>query len=247
MRWRSKTTITALLLLSVTVPTLGASAVAQDSPTGSPPNSPSGFKVPIEAEGNTFSLEYFLQLVDKNYPKLQGADAERRIANARRLEKAGAFDPVLTSVNEYLRVQDIFTPGKAKDAVHNESRVSLLTRSGISVFTGMRLNPNDTKTPFVPTGRSGEYYGGISVPLLRGLRINEKTAAEQQAKLGEPLAAQVFGSTRLEVLLKAAAVYWDWVGAKARVDIARSLLQIAEARVVQIKGRVEKATFRRWI
>ncbi|HNB25149.1 MAG TPA: TolC family protein, partial [Candidatus Melainabacteria bacterium] len=71
------------------------------------------------------------------------------------------------------------------------------------------------------------------------LGINEKIAAEKQAKLGEPLAAQLFGATRLEVLLKAAAVYWDWVGAKARVDIARNMVLIAEARVDQIKDRVD--------
>lgn len=186
----------------------------------------------------TFSLNYFLNQVDKNYPKLQGADAERRISSAKLLEKSGAFDPVLSSVNEYLRVQDTFLPGKPKDAVHNESRVDLLTRSGIKVFTGMRLNPNDTKTPFVPTGKSGEYFAGVSVPLFRGLKINEKTAAEQQAKLGEPIALQLYGLTRLEVLLKASAVYWDWVGARASVDISRNLLNIAEARVEQIKTRV---------
>ena len=146
----------------------------------------------------------------------------------------------MNSLNEYLRVQDTFTPGVAKNAIHNESKIDLLTRSGIKMFVGMRLNPNDTKTPFVPTGKSGEYYAGMSVPLLRGLKINEKTAAEQQAKLGEPLASQVFGTARLEVLLKAAAVYYDWAGAKGRIDVARNLVKIAEARVEQIKVRVEK-------
>ncbi len=241
MRLKLQKTQLLLVVSAISLaPTRGV--LAQDnSPTNSIPPSAGGGGIKLQATaGAAFSLDYFLQLVDKNYPKLQGADAERRISSAKRLEKAGAFDPVLTSVNEYQRVQDIFTPGKPKDAIHNESRVDLLTRSGIKVFTGMRLNPNDTKTPFVPTGKSGEYFAGVAVPLLRGLGVNEKKAAEQQAKLGEPLALQVFGLTRLEVLLKAAAVYWDWVGAKARVDIARNLLSIAEARVEQIKSRVEK-------
>ncbi len=241
--WERKKAKTVPWLAGVTFLVCKCGALAQDASSVASPStnrsSVGKLSSPSTSDGS-FSLDYFLQLVDKNYPKLQGADAERLIAGAKRLEKAGAFDPVLTSINEYLRVQDIFTPGEAKDAVHNESRVSLLTRSGISVFTGMRLNPNDTKTPFVPTGKSGEYFAGVAVPLMRGLRINEKTAAEQQAKLGEPLATQVFGSTRLEVLLKAAAVYWDWVGAKARVDIAKNLLLIAKARVDQIKGRVQK-------
>jgi outer membrane protein TolC len=240
--WKQKVAMTLPLVLSIIFLSSTGSARAQDAVRMTSPafSQPSGIALPSTSADNTFSLDYFLKSVDKNYPKLLSADAERRIAGARRLEKAGAFDPVLTSLNEYLRVQDTFTPGKPKDAVHNESRVSLLTRSGINVFTGMRLNPNDTKTPFVPTGKGGEYYAGVSVPLLRGLRINEKTAAEQQAKIGEPLAAQLFGATRLEVLLKAAAVYWDWVGAKARIDIARNLLQIAEARVDQVKVRVQK-------
>ncbi|MBA3994907.1 MAG: hypothetical protein C0469_15410 [Cyanobacteria bacterium DS2.3.42] len=241
--WELKKAKTVPWLASVTFLVWECGALAQDASSVASPTtnrSSVGELSSKSTSDGSFSLDYFLQLVDKNYPKLQGADAERRIAGAKRLEKAGAFDPVLTSINEYLRVQDIFTPGEAKDAVHNESRINLLTRSGINIFTGMRLNPNDTKTPFVPTGKSGEYFAGVAVPLMRGLRINEKTAAEQQAKLGEPLATQVFGSTRLEVLLKAAAVYWDWVGAKARVDIAKNLLLIAKARVDQIKGRVQK-------
>lgn len=191
-------------------------------------------------DGNKLSLEQFLQLVERNYPKLKGADAERRIAGAKRLEKSGAFDPIITSTNEYLRIQDTFKPGVAKDAIHNETRLDLLTRSGIKLFAGARINPNDTKTPFLPTGRGGEYSAGMTVPLLRGLKINEKAASEEQAKLGEPVAAQIYGVTRLEVLLKAAALYWEWVGAKVRIGIAQNLLAVSQARVDQIKERVRK-------
>ncbi|MBX9724433.1 MAG: hypothetical protein K2X81_23690, partial [Candidatus Obscuribacterales bacterium] len=99
-----------------------------------------------------WSFDYFIHLVERNYPKLQSADAERRISSAKRLEKSGAFDPVINHVSEYLRVQDTFKAGVAKNAIHNESKMDLLTRSGIKVFAGIRLNPNDTKTPFVPTG-----------------------------------------------------------------------------------------------
>lgn len=223
----------------------GASAANSSisSNDGAPPgsaNRPSG-SVSVGAESPLRGLTFdaFIRQVDKFYPKLLGADVERKMAGARRLERAGAFDPVLSHVSEYQRVQDIFEPGKAKNAVHNEGRVDLLTRSGIKVFTAFRLNPNDTKTPFVPTGKAGEYSAGVALPLMRGRGINEKTAAEQRAVIGEPLAEQVFGGNRLEILLKAAATYWDWVGAKARVDVARNLLKLAEARVEQIKLRVK--------
>jgi outer membrane protein len=188
--------------------------------------------------GNGLTLRGFVSSLDLNFPKLLSADAERRIAAAKLLEKSGAFDPVLTHISEYLRVQDIFEPGKAKNAIHNESRIDLLTRSGMKVFAGMRLNPNDTKTPFVPTGNAGEYYGGVSVPLLRNRGINEKTAAEKQAKISQPIADQMYMSARMEIVMKAAAVYWEWAGAKARLDVAQNLMQLAIARVDQIRDRV---------
>lgn len=190
-------------------------------------------------DGAQLTLKAFVQSIDSNFPKLLSADAERRLAIAKLLEKSGAFDPVLTHVSEYLRVQDIFTPGKAKDAIHNESRVDLLTRSGMKVFAGMRLNPNDTKTPFVPTGNSGEYYAGVSVPLLRGRAVNEKTISERQARLSQPLAQQVYLAARMEILIKAAGIYWEWLGAKSRLHISNNLLAIAKQRVDQIRERVK--------
>lgn len=187
-----------------------------------------------------FAFDKFMQSVDKNMPKLQSSRLEPEIASAKHLEKKGAFDPVLSGVNEYQRVQDIFSPGKAKSAIHNETRVDMLTRSGIKVFAGMRLNPNDTKTPFVPTGSAGEYYAGMTVPLLRGLIVNDKAIAEKQADLGRPLSMNIYQSSRLELLLKAAASYWDWVGASKRVAVAKNLLALASERTNQIKSRVDK-------
>lgn len=190
-------------------------------------------------DGRQLTLRGFVQSIDSNFPKLLSADAERRLVIAKLLEKSGAFDPVLTHISEYLRVQDIFTPGQAKNAIHNEAKVDLLTRSGMKVFAGMRLNPNDTKTPFVPTGNSGEYYAGVSVPLLRGRAVNEKTIAEKQARLSQPVAQQVYLAARLEVLIKAAGVYWEWLGSKSRLLVSNDLLVIAEQRVSQIKERVK--------
>lgn len=108
----------------------------------------------------------------------------------------------------------------------------------MKVFAGMRLNPNDTKTPFVPSGNSGEYYAGMSVPLLRGRVVNEKAIRETQAKLSQPLAQQIYLAARMEILMKAAGVYWEWLGAKSRMQVAKNLLDIAEQRVNQIKERV---------
>lgn len=235
----------ALLLLSLILSAVPCPVNAQEKSLPDPiyllefskekPVSESAMSPP----GAQLTLKGFVQSIDSNFPKLLSADAERRLAIAKLLEKSGAFDPVVTHVSEYLRVQDIFTPGKAKNAIHNESRVDLLTRSGMKVFAGMRLNPNDTKTPFVPTGSSGEYFAGVAIPLLRGRGVNEKNTAEKQARLSQPLAQQAYLAARMEILIKAAGVYWEWLGAKSRLLVSNNLLSIAVQRVNQIKDRAQ--------
>lgn len=232
------------LLLFLIAQSLSFHASAQESLNPAPiylktftKEKPSGLQP--ELAPSRLSLSRFVNSVDSNFPKLLAADAERRLAAAKLLEKSGAFDPVLTHLSEYLRLQDTITPGKAKNPIHNEARLDLLTRSGMRVFAGARLNPNDTKTPFLPTGRSGEYYAGLNVPLLRGRLVNEKMIAEQQAKLSQPLAQQVYLASRIDILLKAAGLYWEWLGSKARLEIANNLLTLAIQRVDQIKARVD--------
>lgn len=217
-----------------------ASSGVVDAPAA---DSASGPATPITL-GSAFdphsklSLKELLAIADKNFPKLLAADVERRMASARRLEAQGAFDPVLSTINEYKRIQDLVVAGKPKDAIHNEHELAVMTRSGVKLFGRIRVNPNDASTPFLQSGLAGEYSGGFVFPLFRNFRINELAAAERKAKLGEPLAVQTLRLARLEVLLEASIAYWDWVAAHFKVQVAKNLLEIAEFRAQTVKDRV---------
>ncbi len=194
------------------------------------------------SQPQTLTLPELLNLVELYHPKLRGADVERRIASAKRLEKQGAFDPVFNVGTDYLRFNTEFDAknprGKVASSRLADASVEFLTRSGLKVGAGTRFNFGKIKAPLSPTGEGGEYFVEFKMPLLRGFRINEKSAAERQALLGEPLADAQFQLTRLDLLLKAATTYWDWVAAKRKLDVARSLLELSEFRLRAVRDRV---------
>ncbi|NOT59762.1 MAG: TolC family protein [Acidobacteria bacterium] len=184
-------------------------------------------------------LSDVLQIVGQNHPKLIGASVERQIASAKRLEKQGAFDPVVNFGSDYLQYNSTTTRGKAATTNITGGGIELLTRSGIKVGAGTRFNLGRVKSPLSATGDSGEYFVEFKVPLLRGWRINEKTAAERQALLGEPLAEAEYEITRLDLLLTAATAYWDWVASKQKLIVARDLLELADFRAQAVADRVK--------
>ena len=190
----------------------------------------------------TLTLDELIKAIDLYHPKLRGADISRRIASAKRLEKQGAFDPLIFAGYDYLRFNTEFDPktlrGKPASSNLTDAGIEILTRSGLKIGAGARYNLGKIKAPFSPTGDGGEYFLSLKMPLLRGFLINEKSAAERQALLGEPLAEAEFQQTRLELLLKAADAYWEWVGSRQKLEVAVSLLDLAKFRAGAVRDRV---------
>ncbi|MCA9815597.1 MAG: TolC family protein [Cyanobacteria bacterium HKST-UBA01] len=184
------------------------------------------------------TLEETLSIVDTHYPKLLQGHVEVSKAEGKTLEAQGAFDPVLKNINEYKRIQDITKSGVFKNAVHNESRLELPTRSGIRLFAEVRVNPNDASSPVLQSGRSGEYSGGAIVPLMRNFIVNPERGKEQQARLGQSIAAINLNISRMNVLFEASVAYWDWINAYQKFEVAKGLLDIAVSREDFVKKQV---------
>jgi len=198
------------------------------------PNSVAG------APATPLTLADVLQQAEARYPKLLGGEAERRAAREKRRSKTAAFDPSLVSNTETLRYNSSTTRGKESTYTASESGIELLTRSGLKLFAGGRGNTGAVKSPLSSTGTGGEYYIGVKMPLLRGLGINDKLAAERQAILGEPLADQNFAVLRLNTLLQVSLAYWDWAAAGRKRAIAENLVEIARIRADAIRVRAER-------
>jgi outer membrane protein len=173
------------------------------------------------------TLDVYLKAVDANFPGLESAVDLQRISSASRLEKQGAFDPLITDESGYTRMQNTSRIGEPKDVLFNYPKLELPFESGIRTFAQYRFNPNSAQSPYVETGEGGEYSAGVFVPLLRGLFYNEQSVALKEAKFGEQLAAQSFFLTRLDTLLRAGTTYWSWVGAKQKTDVAKEIFSLA--------------------
>jgi outer membrane protein TolC len=184
-------------------------------------------------------LSQVLDRVSRFHPKLAGAVVQQNIAAAKRLQKAGAFDPVLSADNVYQRYNSSSKPGDAKSYEMNEVALELPTRLGAKIIAGGRYADGTVKSPASATGETGEYFLGLKLPLLRGFRMNPKVAAERQAELDQLVATAELQLTRLSVLQDAGFAYWDWAASVQKYEVARSLLEIARFRfeAVQIRAR----------
>ncbi|MGQ9897700.1 MAG: TolC family protein [Acidobacteriota bacterium] len=210
-----------------------AAQAGRDPQSGRYPNAPA----PGPKGGPPLLLERVFQIIEEQHPKLRGSVIERRVATAKRLEKQGAFDPILSISTDYLRYNSASKRGKVSEAFGLGTEVNFLTRSGIKFFAASRLNLGATKSPLSATGDFGTYEFGFKVPLFRDFRINAKSIGERQAFLGESQADIAVIQTRLELFRKAADDYWAWVAAKRRLDVARNLLKLAEIRNDAIRQR----------
>ncbi len=184
----------------------------------------------------TLRLDDVLRRVDRYYPKLIGAEAERRSAAGKTRSKRGAFDTTVSYSTDTLGYN---SDGKLRTGFTNNITIERQTRFGAKFFATVDLNTSAVKSPDSNTGFGGQYGVGVKLPLFRGAGTNPKAAAEQQALLGEGLADQEFVGTRLDVLLKASTVYWKWVANARKLTAAGDLLRLAEIRYKAVKEEVE--------
>ena len=202
-----------------------SAAISQPPPTLS---APSALSVPLP-------LESVLGSVNNAYPKLIGADAERRAAAAKRREKQGAFDITPAVGTEYQRYNSASARGKAYSYTASAATVETTLRSGVKLIAGRDLNSGVVKSPLSSTGTAGTFFAGAKIPVLRGSGVNDKMVGERQAILGIPLADRGYETVRLGALLSAATAYWDWVASGQKRTVARDLLRLADTRLAQMR------------
>lgn len=193
---------------------------------------------PAHADEAPLTLARVLAEVVRHHPKLQGAALEVEIAEAKALEKAGAFDPSLSMETLTQRYPGTTPPGKAKEQTLHDLGVGLLTREGLKLSGGWRDRQGDVKSPLSATGDGGELFLEFKLPLLRGSGVNPKAAAEDRATLGIELAQAGLRVARLDLLLRAAEAYWGWVASLRRLELIERNLKLARERAEQIERRV---------
>lgn len=194
--------------------------------------------LPLAAE-RQLGLEQVLETVERHHPKLRGAELAQRIASAKVLEKQGAFDPALGLGSGYQRYNSSSSRGSVKDFYENSVSVTRTDPSGVKWEAGWLRNQGTVKSPASSTGDGGEFFVGASIPLLRGLNVNAKSVALQQAELLEQQAGQDYRLLRLFTLLDAGDAYLAWVTTVQQEKVVAENLRLAEERASQVGQAIE--------
>lgn len=148
------------------------------------------------------SFEEFLSIVKKYHPVARQAGLDVQIAKADVLSARAGFDPVF--LNDMTRKE----LGGLLYYNHQVSELKVPTWYGIELVAGVeRLTGERTSTPDTKGNSS---YVGFSIPVGKGLLMDNRRAALQQARLMQQLSVQEQRSVLNNLLFDAATAYWNW-------------------------------------
>lgn len=173
-----------------------------------------------------FSVEAFIGQIKQYHPVAKQAGILVDKANANLLATKGAFDPVIS----YEASRKTFD-GKNYYFYNNpELKVPLPIgdiKTGVENNGGLFLDSENS------IGRSS--YFGFEVPLAKGLLIDKRRAALQQAKLFVNQSEQERLNVLNNLLFEAYVAYWQWAGNYQLYTIYNKFLQVSKDRLRLIR------------
>jgi outer membrane protein TolC len=193
------------------------------------------FAVSAHAEDGArpLRLDEVLDSLDRSFPLLLAEQEKVAKAEAEQQSAASAFDTKvkLKSSNtplgkdEYGRVETLLT----QDTPYR----------GLSLYAGWSLGAGQIPDYYgeYETNSGGDVLAGLSVPLLRGGATDEARAGLSMSELAVREAEAERSRKRLAYRRTAALKYWDWVAAGLRLNVERSLLDIATDRDAGLRER----------
>lgn len=183
----------------------------------------------------TLSLGAFLRQVELNNPALRSADFEPEIAEAEVRAALGRFDPMLNMSYEY----------KDKDGNDKLNLFDGSLELPLDMLFGPKLKASYSRgigssiNPESLTTAPGEGSLGISMPILQGIFTDSRRNQLRKAMLRPDLAQAQYRLERNNLLRNAGMRYWDWSEARAAVEVADTMLALAERRLVFITRRAQ--------
>ncbi len=180
-----------------------------------------------------FTYESFLEQVLQHHPLALQAELQPAMGQAAVRKARGGFDPqaLLNLASKYdngtlyyrqsnggLKIPTWF--GAELSAAYEQNE-------------GQYLNPENTVT-----GR-GLYYAGISVPLGRGLFLDERRAALRQAQLYEQGTAAERQLLLNDLLYGAGSAYWSWFKSYHALAVYDTAVALARQRLDAVRLAAE--------
>lgn len=176
----------------------------------------------------TMSLEEFLAIVRAYHPVAKQAGLDVEMAKAATTSARSGFDPVFQ--NNIARKEF----GGLLYYDHQITEVKIPTWYGVDIVTGIEsLRGERTATEDTKGNTS---YFGFSVPVVKGLLIDGRRAALQQAKIFQQLSVQEQKTVVNDLLYEAAKSYWNWWQQYQTQLLFTQAIQNAERRFRLVKA-----------
>jgi outer membrane protein TolC len=92
----------------------------------------------------------------------------------------------------------------------------------------------------VTTLEDGEFFGGVSLSLLRDRSIDKKRLKLRLSEYDVEIGKWKQNDLLMVMLQEATIAYWKWVGEGLKLKVAQNLLALAEQRQVAFQKRIKK-------
>jgi outer membrane protein TolC len=172
-----------------------------------------------------------LNWVLEEHPLAQKAKLNPQMRNAQYMQVKGLFDPLLESKfkNKFFKGTEYYSTSETSLSYNTPYAIGLVGH--FDVNSGSYVNPADY------TSNAGLLSLGVSMPLIKGLVIDERRMAKKRAEvlleagnLEQQLALN-------ELLSQSVELYSDWYYAVQKNTIIDSLVSTSERRFFAVRSR----------
>jgi outer membrane protein TolC len=177
------------------------------------------------------TLTEYLNWVLEEHPLAEKAKLNPQMRNGQYLQVKGLFDPLLESKfkNKFFSGTEYYSTSETSLSYNTPYAIGLVGH--FDVNSGSYVNPADY------TSNAGLLSLGVSMPLIKGLVIDERRMAKRRAEvlleagnLEQQLALN-------ELLSQSVQLYSDWYYAIQKNNIIDSLVSTSERRFFAVRSR----------
>lgn len=180
----------------------------------------------------SLSLGEYLGMVKAGHPLLRQAAQLPQLAQAELQQARGAFDPVLSGG---------VTTKQFDDKRYYQYQTAMLkvpVWSGVELKAGYENNFGTYLNSESQTPENGLVFAGISVPVGRGLVLDERRNAVQLATLALDISEAERIKLGNKVIADATKTWWLWWEAWQRFELLRESVELAEFRMAAIRESI---------
>lgn len=185
-----------------------------------------------DVNGQIITPESVMQQVMAHHPRSIQADLKTQVADAYVLKARGSFDPVISGSFDNKNFDDKEYFRSFFGEIKIPTWYGLDFKAGYESHTGDFVNPENS----TPTG--GLYYMGATLPLGRGLLIDNRRTRVREARIGQKIAQTDRTIIYNQLLFESVYAYWTWFLAYHNQKVFEDALLNAQERYEGIRKDV---------